>query len=311
MKRHNINDTTNGIECYSGRAAPARRDELCVGPESPPPRRTLKMATSGTPLTVSGLDEVSKERPELLGLSFDAVTMETAVARCVEFCSAPLTSHVVITANASHLCMMRHNRELALACRAAQLTVADGMSVVWALRASGQSVPERVAGVDLMERLLAAAGEHRLRVYFLGARSEVVETLTRKIHDRYPGVEIAGFRDGYFIPEDEQATIEEIRGSGAHILFVGMPSPFKETWCERHREFLGVPVIVGVGGSFDVMAGYIRRAPRSLQTAGLEWLWRLLMEPRKLWRRYLTTNSEFIWLASREIFSRRLRGLAR
>jgi len=246
------------------------------------------------------------ETAELLGLSFDPVTMETAVARCLEFCRGPRTSHTVITANAFHLCMIRRDRELAASCRAAHLTVADGMSVVWALRASGQPAPERVAGVDLMARLLAAAGRHRLRVYFLGARREVVTALAETTRRRYPGVEIAGFRDGYFGVKDHSGIVEEIRGSRADILFVGMPSPFKETWCERHRERLNVPVIIGVGGSFDVLAGFIRRAPRWAQTAGLEWLWRLLMEPRKLWKRYLTTNLEFIWLAGREIVARRL-----
>jgi N-acetylglucosaminyldiphosphoundecaprenol N-acetyl-beta-D-mannosaminyltransferase len=266
---------------------------------------------AGTPPTpFSSLDVVpmkSIERSELLGLSFDAVTMETAVARCIEFCRVPRTSHTVITANAFHLCMMRRNRELALSCRAAHLTVADGMSVVWALRASGQPAPERVAGVDLMARLLAAAGEHRLRVYFLGARREVVTALVETSRIQYPGIEIAGFRDGYFGPKDHHGIVEEIRASGAHILFIGMPSPFKETWSERHRERLDVPVIIGVGGSFDVLAGYIRRAPGWVQSAGLEWFWRLLMEPRKLWKRYLTTNSEFVWLASREIVARRFR----
>ena len=246
------------------------------------------------------------EKAELLGLSLDAVTMETAVARCLEFCRAPRTSHTVLTANASHLCMMRHDLELELACRAAHLTLADGMSVVWALRASGQPAPERVAGVDLMARLLAVAGAHRLRVYFLGARREVVTALVEMSRVQHPGIEIAGFRDGYFRPEDHQRVVEEIRASGAHILFVGMPTPFKETWCERHRERLEVPVIMGVGGSFDVLAGYIRRAPRWVQRLGLEWFWRLLMEPRKLWKRYLTTNVEFIWLTGRQIVARRL-----
>jgi N-acetylglucosaminyldiphosphoundecaprenol N-acetyl-beta-D-mannosaminyltransferase len=246
------------------------------------------------------------ERAELLGLSFDTVTMETAVARCLELCRAPRASHMVITANASHLCMMRRDPELALACRAGHLTVADGMSVVWALRASGQPAPERVAGVDLMAHLLAAAGEHRLRVYFLGARREVVTALVERSRAQHPSLEIAGFRDGYFGSDDHLGIIEEIRASGAHILFVGMPSPFKEIWCERHRQRLEVPVIMGVGGSFDVLAGFIKRAPHWAQLLGLEWLWRLLMEPRKLWKRYLTTNSEFIWLAGREIVARRL-----
>jgi N-acetylglucosaminyldiphosphoundecaprenol N-acetyl-beta-D-mannosaminyltransferase len=202
--------------------------------------------------------------------------------------------------------MMRHDPELALACREAHLTVPDGMSVVWALRALGQPAPERVAGVDLMARLLAEAGARRLRVYFLGARREVVTALVETVCVRYPGIEIAGFRDGYFGPEEHQAIVEEIRASGAHMLFVGMPTPFKETWCERNRQRLHVPVIMGVGGSFDVLAGFIRRAPRWVQSLGLEWFWRLLMEPRKLWKRYLTTNSEFIWLAGREIVARRL-----
>jgi len=249
------------------------------------------------------------ERAELLGLSFDTVTMENAVARCLEPCRAPRTSHTVITANASHLCMMRRDPELALACHTAHLTVADGMSVVWALRASGQPAPERVAGVDLMARLLAAAGEHRLRVYFLGARHEVVTALVERSRAQHPGLEIAGFRDGYFGPDDHLGIVEEIRASGAHMLFVGMPSPFKETWCERHRGRLEVPIIMGVGGSFDVLAGFIKRAPRWVQALGLEWLWRLMIEPRKLWKRYLITNSEFIWLAGREIVARRLRRL--
>jgi N-acetylglucosaminyldiphosphoundecaprenol N-acetyl-beta-D-mannosaminyltransferase len=237
---------------------------------------------------LSGPDEASMkrtERAELLGLSFDTVTMETAVARCLELCSQR-TSHIVITANASHLCMMRRDPELALACRAGYLIVADG--------------------VDLMARLLAKAGEHRLRVYFLGAKREVVTTLVEESRAQHLGLEIAGFRDGYFGPDDHLSIVEEIRASGAHMLFVGMPTPFKETWCERHRQRLEVPVIMGVGGSFDVLAGFIKRAPRWTQSLGLEWFWRLLMEPHKLWKRYLTTNSEFIWLAGREIIARRL-----
>ena len=90
------------------------------------------------------------------------------------------------------------------------------------------------------------------------------------------------------------------------MLFIGMPSPFKETWCERHRARLEVPVIVGVGGSFDVLAGFIKRAPPWVQRVGMEWFWRLMMEPRKLWKRYLTTNTEFVCLAGREVIARRM-----
>ena len=157
-----------------------------------------------------------------------------------------------------------------------------------------------------MARLLEVAGEHRLRVYFLGARREVVTALVERSRAQHPGLEIAGFHDGYFGPDDHLSIVEEIQASGAHMLFVGMPTPFKETWCERHRHRLNVPLIMGVGGAFDVLAGFIKRAPRWAQSCGLEWFWRLLMEPRKLWKRYLTTNCEFIWLAGQEILARRL-----
>jgi N-acetylglucosaminyldiphosphoundecaprenol N-acetyl-beta-D-mannosaminyltransferase len=246
------------------------------------------------------------EKAELLGLTFDVVTMDGAVARCLALCHAPRASHTVMTANASHLCMMRRDPLLERACQAASLVVADGMSVVWALRASGQPAPERVAGIDLMTRLLAAAEANSLSVYFLGARQEVVSTLVERCRELHPKLEIGGFRNGYFGPNDHLAIVEEIRASGAHILFIGMPSPFKETWSEEHRERLNIPVIMGVGGSFDVLGGFVRRAPPWIQSVGFEWSWRLLMEPRKLWKRYLTTNSEFIWLAGREIIARRL-----
>jgi N-acetylglucosaminyldiphosphoundecaprenol N-acetyl-beta-D-mannosaminyltransferase len=171
----------------------------------------------------------------------------------------------------------------------------------------GERLPERVAGVDLMVALLEAASTHSLSVYFLGAKPEVVSKLVELCKTNWSGARIAGFRDGYFEPQDHAAIVEEIRASGAHMLFVGMPSPFKETWCERHKERLQVPVIIGVGGSFDVLAGYVRRAPLWVQSVGMEWSWRLAMEPRKMWRRYLTTNTEFLWLTAGTVFERRLR----
>jgi len=246
------------------------------------------------------------QRVELLGLPFDPQTMGGVVERCLAWCAADRAPHVVITANAFHLCALRRDPLLAQACRAGDLIVADGMAVVWAARWAGVPLPERVPGVDLMDRLLAAGGDHRLRVYFLGARREVVEELARVAVKRYPGLTVAGCRDGYFSRDEDAAVAEEIRRCAPHLLFVGMPSPFKETWAERFRKRLDVPVIMGVGGSFDVLAGRIRRAPAWMQEIGLEWFWRLLMEPRKLWKRYLITNSEFLWLAGREALAARL-----
>ena len=248
------------------------------------------------------------DRSELLGLTFERERMPAIVARCVAWCQAPRSSHIVITANASHLCMMRRDPVLREACRAGDLSVADGMSVVWALRALGRPVPERVAGIDLMTNLLSAGAEQGLRVYFLGARREVVDALVTLCAERYPGLVVAGYRDGYFSADAHAAIVDEIRNCAPHLLFVGMPSPFKETWCQVHRERLAVPVIIGVGGSFDVLAGFVKRAPRLVQVVGFEWAWRLMMEPRKLWRRYASTNTEFLWLVGREILTRRLSG---
>jgi N-acetylglucosaminyldiphosphoundecaprenol N-acetyl-beta-D-mannosaminyltransferase len=250
------------------------------------------------------------DRRELLGCPFDRVTMHAAVERCLQWCLAPRAPHTVITANAAILCMMRRQPELHAACRRGDLVLADGMSVVWTGRLAGVDFPERVPGVELTERLLAAAALHGLRAYFLGARPEVVAALARRCVRDHPGLVVAGYRDGYFAPGEHDQIVEDIRRAAPHMLFVGMPSPFKETWCERHRAALDVPVIMGVGGSFDVLAGYVRRAPRTLQSMGMEWSWRLAMEPRKMWKRYLLTNSEYLVLAAGEIVKRRT-GMAR
>ena len=113
-------------------------------------------------------------------------------------------------------------------------------------------------------------------------------------HERYPGALVAGFQNGYFPRHEQPDVVRKIRDSNADMLFVGMPTPFKEVWCHENKEALGVPVILGVGGSFDVHAGFVRRAPRWMQMWGLEWSWRLLMEPRKMWKRYLVSNCKFI-----------------
>jgi len=232
--------------------------------------------------------------------------MQAAVNQCLEWCRGPREPHTVITVNAAILCMMRRDAALREACVRGNLIVADGMSVVWTSRLAGTPVPERVTGVDLMSRLLAAASERRLGVYFLGATAAVLTELVRRCARDYPGLTVVGARDGYFDSSEQEDVATRIRRSAPHLLFVGMPSPFKETWCERHREVLDVPVIMGVGGTFDVLAGHLRRAPRLAQSMGLEWSWRLAMEPRKMWKRYLLTNTEYVWLAAGEILRRRL-----
>ena len=243
-------------------------------------------------------------RLEFLACPFDPVTLDEAVARALAWARGGGPPRTVVTMNAALLVALRSDAALARACRSGDLVVADGVPVVWASRLAGVALPGRVCGVDLMDRLVGAAAANRLPVYFLGARDEVVRALVRACERRHPGLAVAGVRDGYFGPGEEPEVVERIRRSGAAMLFVGMPSPFKETFLERNRAALGVPVLMGVGGSFDVLAGYVRRAPRLLQSAGLEWLWRLAMEPRRLWRRYLVSNALFLARAAGEIATR-------
>jgi N-acetylglucosaminyldiphosphoundecaprenol N-acetyl-beta-D-mannosaminyltransferase len=248
---------------------------------------------------------MNRARIEFLGSPFDRLGMQSTIDQCLAWCDGPRVPHTVITLNAALLCMMRRNQELRAACRGGDLIVADGVPVVWTSRLAGVPLPERVAGVDLTARLLQAGASRGLSAYFLGARPEVVRSLVDYCGRNHPGLKVAGYRDGYFKAADHAAIVAEIAALAPHMLFVGMPSPFKETWCQRYRDALGVPVIAGVGGTFDVLTGYVRRAPRLLQAAGMEWSWRLAMEPRKMWKRYLQTNTEFLALAAREIFRHR------
>ena len=248
---------------------------------------------------------MSSARVELFDCPFDLTGMQAAIDQCVRWCSEPRVPHTVVTMNASLLCMIRRDEELRSACRAGDLILADGVPVVWTSRLGGRSLPERVAGVDLMAKLLEEGAKRRLSAYFLGARPEVVEKLAEFCRREHPDLRVVGWRDGYFSEADHEGIVSEIAELAPDMLFIGMPSPFKETWAERHRDALGVPVIMGVGGTFDVLTGYVRRAPRALQVTGMEWAWRLAMEPRKMWKRYLKTNTEFIWLAMREVFRSR------
>jgi N-acetylglucosaminyldiphosphoundecaprenol N-acetyl-beta-D-mannosaminyltransferase len=236
----------------------------------------------------------------ILGCRVDALTMTSALDWCVGACLSRGPARIVLTANASHLVALQDDPSLRRAAEAADLVTADGMSLVWAGRLLGHRLPERVAGIDLMTGVLEQAPRHGLRVFFLGARPEVLARFVAASRTAYPGLDIAGARDGYFRPEEQEAVVREIAASGADMLFVAMPSPFKDIWCERHRDRLGVRLIMGVGGAFDVLAGVVPRAPRAMQRAGLEWAWRLMLEPRRLWRRYLVGNSRFAWLVLRQ-----------
>jgi N-acetylglucosaminyldiphosphoundecaprenol N-acetyl-beta-D-mannosaminyltransferase len=225
------------------------------------------------------------ETVDLLGVHIHLVSMEEAVARIEEFIQDGSPRHVV-TADASAVLRAHRDPRFREILRDADLVVPDGIGVVWAARLLGWRVPERVPGVELVERLCALSAQRGYRVFLLGAAPGVAEEAARVLAARYPGLCVAGTHHGYFRPEEEGRILAMIQGSRPHILFVALGVPTQEVWISRHRGTLGIPVCIGVGGSFDVLSGRLRRAPRWMQHLGLEWLFRWYQEPWR-WRRIL------------------------
>lgn len=242
-------------------------------------------------------------RYELLGIPIDALTFRETVRRALLAMERrELTQHVAI--NAAKLVNARKNPELRQDIIDSHIVGIDGMGIVWAARLLGIRVPERVAGVDLMERLLELCAERGLRPYFLGARQDVLEMAAARARKRWPGLTFAGIRNGYFSSGEEPGIVQAIRDSAADCLFIGMPTPRKERFLRRYRQELGVPFIMGVGGGIDVLAGHVRRAPLVMQRGGLEWLYRIYQEPGRMWQRYAATNCVFVGLVARAVFAR-------
>lgn len=246
-------------------------------------------------------------RVSVLGCDIDRLDMQETVARCEEAIEMhDFAQHMAI--NAAKLVAQRDDLSLRQIIRRCELVSADGQAVVWASRLLGDPLPTRVAGIDLMEALLARAEDRGYRVFLLGAKPDVLRQAVAHICARHPALELAGARDGYFPEEEDEAVAHEVAAARPDILFVAMPSPRKEYWLGQYGRLTQAPFAMGVGGSLDVLAGATRRAPRPLRRYGLEWLYRLVQEPRRLFRRYLVTNTRFIWWVLRELAHRRLAG---
>jgi N-acetylglucosaminyldiphosphoundecaprenol N-acetyl-beta-D-mannosaminyltransferase len=224
-----------------------------------------------------------------LGVPLHPLTMgETLAAVAAAMRDRCPLQHVAL--NVAKLVNLRRDAELRADVFGADIVGVDGMGILIGARLFGIHVPERVAGVDLMERILALCAEQGFRPYLLGARADVLRAAVVEVARRHPTLQLAGYREGYFGAADEPEVVAAIRDSGADCLFVGMPTPRKERFMATHRAALGVPFVMGVGGGIDVLAGHVRRAPAAWQRSGFEWLYRTLQEPRRMWRRYLTTN---------------------
>lgn len=205
------------------------------------------------------------------------------------------TQHVVV--NASKINLMEEDCELADIVNACPLINADGASVVWAAKMLGVPLKERVTGIDLFLRLVEVAAAKDYKIYLFGAKEEVVSRVRSVFEERYPSVRIVGARNGYFSEGEEPRIIADMSASGADMMFVGFSSPKKEYWVHRHLGEIGIPFVMGVGGSFDVVAGVTNRAPKWMQNRGLEWFYRFIQEPGRLWKRYIIGNAKFVLLA--------------
>lgn len=245
----------------------------------------LTVALGGSPLTNS-------RRVEVMGAYVDALTMSETVERISESIDQGQSiQHVVV--NVAKLVAMRHDKKLREMVNGCDLINADGAGVVLGARLLGINIPERVTGIDLMENLIAVANQKRYRVYFLGATQAVVEDVVAHYQQHYPNLEICGYGNGYFSKEEEAQVARKIRQARPDILLVAMSTPKKEAFINEYKKEMNVPFVMGVGGSFDVVAGKVKRAPDWMQQYGLEWFYRLLQEPRRMWKRYLFTNAEF------------------
>jgi len=232
-------------------------------------------------------------RAEVLGFYVDKMTLDECVRRLESIIPTRKPHHVVLL-NAAKVVKAQYDPELAHIISNADLVGADGVPIVWASKILSEPLPGRVNGTDLMERLIDLSAQKGYRLYLLGAKQHVIERAIASLQERYPGIRIAGYRNGYFASEEEERNaVQLIASSGADILLVGMSSPMKEKWVRRHFEQLSVPIIHGVGGSFDILSGSIKRAPKWMQQYGLEWFYRLCQEPGRMWKRYLFTNTVY------------------
>jgi len=251
-------------------------------------------------ILINSEKRVVKKRIKFLSIPLDPWTMDETVQKIrLLLRQGEVTQHVVI--NVAKIVSLRNDSLLKNAVINSDIINADGMGVVWGARFMGFDVPERVSGIDLFYRLLGLSAEEEFPVYFLGAESEIVNKTSKILKKNYPSLIIAGFHDGYFW-DDEQKMVNKINDSGAKLLFVAITSPKKEKFINKWQNQLGVDFVMGVGGTFDVVAGKVERAPVWMQNYGLEWLFRVIQEPRRMWKRYLVSNAIFIWLLVREKF---------
>ena len=242
---------------------------------------------------------MKNNRINIFNCPIDTYTMDETVDIIDKSIQNKLHLHHVVV-NAAKLVHMQKDKELYDSVVSSDIINPDGQAVVWASKFLGQALKERVAGIDLMENLVKLAHKKGYKVFFFGAKEEIVKGVVDRYTKEYSKKIIAGYRNGYFKKDEEKKIANQIATSGADILFVAISSPTKEIFLNTYKDIINTPFIMGVGGSFDVVAGKVTRAPLWMQKTGLEWFYRFLQEPRRMWKRYLVTNSLFIWYMLKE-----------
>jgi N-acetylglucosaminyldiphosphoundecaprenol N-acetyl-beta-D-mannosaminyltransferase len=237
---------------------------------------------------------------DIFGCPVAAVTRKDVIDLVDLSISQEKQLHIGVV-NAAKITNMQRDSLLSKDVLSSDIILADGAAIVLASKLLRRELPGRVTGIDLMFDMLELANQKQYRVYCLGATEEVSQLVAESIASEFPGAILAGRRNGYFSAEEEEEIAHTIRDSGADILFVAMTSPKKESFMAKWADTMNVHVVHGVGGSFDVMAGKVQRAPERWQKLGLEWLYRVKQEPRRLWWRYLETNTLFCWLLLKEL----------
>ena len=246
----------------------------------------------------------------LFQCQFDSVTFAQAVAWAREhLCNRDENRGYIATVNVSILMALRSNQKLRQFIERSSLTVADGQPIIWLSRLLGTPLPERIAGVDLVPALCQAAVDSGESVYFLGSKQDVVDDVVERMKTSTPGLQVAGYDNGYFSNETAFDRAKAVGESGAGLLILGLGVPLQEQFLEEHWDVLNVKLAIPIGGAFDMISRRKPRAAQWIQTSGLEWLWRLYLEPRRLAKRYFVSNSQFLALAAFAVFKNSFRRL--
>lgn len=224
-----------------------------------------------------------KGKINILGVPFDEVNMKQATERVIDFIKSG-DFKMICTPNPEIVMSAAENPEFMAVIKRADMVVADGVGVVWAAKYLGRPLEERVSGFDLAQSVFSAIKDSGYTVYFFGGAPGVAEKAKEETEKKFPGLKITGVHNGYFDSEEENNILKDIKDKAPNVLLVGLGSPKQEKWIDSHREELGAAVCIGVGGSFDVMAGEVKRAPLFFQKLGLEWLYRLIKQPSRFKR---------------------------